>query len=37
MLAYDPASRITAKEALLHPYFAPVIEHWEKKKKTLDH
>jgi len=33
MLVYDHAERITPKDAMLHPYFAPVIEYWEKKKK----
>jgi casein kinase II subunit alpha len=34
MLVYDHAGRITPKEAMQHPYFAPVVEHWEKKKQA---
>jgi len=34
MLVYDHAERITPKEAMQHPYFAPVVEHWEKKSKA---
>jgi len=33
MLVYDHAERIAAKDALLHAYFAPVIEHHLKEKK----
>jgi len=33
MLVYDHAERITPKEAMQHPYFAPVVEHWQKKEK----
>lgn len=36
MLIYDPAERITPKDAMLHPYFAPVVEFWEKKKYNLE-
>jgi casein kinase II subunit alpha len=32
MLVYDHAERITPKDAMLHPYFAPVVEYWKKKK-----
>lgn len=34
MLVYDHANRITPKEAMQHPYFAPVVEYWEKKKQA---
>lgn len=36
MLIYDPAERITPKDAMQHPYFAPVVEFWEKKKYNLE-
>jgi len=32
MLIYDHAQRVTAKDALTHPYFAPVIEYQLKEK-----
>eukprot|EP01017_Pseudomicrothorax_dubius_P037193 TRINITY_DN541_c0_g1_i3.p1 TRINITY_DN541_c0_g1~~TRINITY_DN541_c0_g1_i3.p1 ORF type:complete len:340 (+),score=75.90 TRINITY_DN541_c0_g1_i3:709-1728(+) len=32
MLVYDHAERITAKDAMNHPYFAPVVELHAKKK-----
>jgi len=34
MLVYDHAARVTPKEAMQHPYFAPVVEYWEKKKQA---
>jgi len=34
MLVYDHAERITPKDALQHPYFAPVIESLSKKKTS---
>jgi casein kinase II subunit alpha len=36
MLIYDPAERITPKDAMSHPYFAPVVEFWEKKKYNIE-
>lgn len=32
MLIYDHAERITARDAMTHPYFAPVLEFHSKKK-----
>lgn len=34
MLIYDHAERITAKDAMSHPYFFPVIAAQEKEKKS---
>eukprot|EP01017_Pseudomicrothorax_dubius_P029632 TRINITY_DN3619_c0_g1_i1.p1 TRINITY_DN3619_c0_g1~~TRINITY_DN3619_c0_g1_i1.p1 ORF type:complete len:346 (+),score=101.08 TRINITY_DN3619_c0_g1_i1:66-1103(+) len=33
MLVYDHGERITAKEALSHPYFEPVLEYYKTAKK----
>jgi casein kinase II subunit alpha len=36
MLVYDHAERIIPKDAMQHPYFAPVVEYWEKKNKPAN-
>jgi len=36
MLVYDHAERILPKDAMQHPYFAPVVEYWEKKNKPAN-
>lgn len=37
MLKYDPTQRITAKEALTHPYFEEIRNEVEKTAKKWDH
>jgi len=37
MLVYDHADRISAKDAMKHPYFATVIEYHTKQVKKLDY
>lgn len=37
MLAYDPANRVSAKEALDHNWFKIALEKEEVSKETLSH